>query len=743
MTSSWIFLPSALLKLSPSSLVGWVAVAVLALAGIFVAVFAYTRTLPELSPSRRWILTTLRGAVLALLLFMLLQPVLIRTRSETVLPGVLLLVDVSKSMGLKNDAGVTRLEEARRLTASVAGSLKKRNSKVEVFVERGARRVWPEGAHPPGDGTNLPALLLSGAQRHLKDNLQAILLFSDGVSTDRELPSLAGLSTVVYTVAVGDSSAGGDLRLDRVHYPPLAFRGEKIEIDAETVVEDARPGHGVALLMGGARVDSVSFSWPAGGGRFSLRFTVATDSLGLLRRSLRLRPLLGEALLENNEVELALQVRKERLHVMLVEGRPSWDFHFLRRRFAKDPRFLVEGVYRKKGGFGFAASDSAWTPPATLQEAKGVDVWVMASLDDLAGILPLAPGIEASVNAGAGMLTIFGEPRRRTLGPVPQRARELLPLVVEAGARWVDGEHRVELTATGISHPILDFPPAVGSAASRLSAMPPLWEAVHGVHPKADADVLLQLRGGDATTPLLVLSRFGKGITASWTAAPLWSWSYWRLGGQDNEDVYFALTGNLFFYLAEGGERTRLRLILPRSVVAAGEDLLVRGVVLDSRLQPDESSDLWLEWRKDDIVPGDSTAVATGRALMEEDPSTAGSRWLELPALPPGSYLFRVALEEHGGRIVSPWRSLLVDPYSVEYRRPRVDAAALSQIARAQGGRRIEAPDLERWAAQLPLKEKTRVQTRRLPLWASLVLFLPLILLLSLEWGLRRRWGLI
>ena len=84
-----------------------------------------------------------------------------------------------------------------------------------------------------------------------------------------------------------------------------------------------------------------------------------------------------------------------------------------------------------------------------------------------------------------------------------------------------------------------------------------------------------------------------------------------------------------------------------------------------------------------------------------------------------------------------------VDPYSVEYRRPGVDFAQLTAIARATGGRALTLDQLSAWAHDLPLRSKIKVTRERTALWASFRLFAPFLLLLSVEWMLRRRWGLI
>lgn len=728
----------------PHGAVDWTLVLLLVVVGLGVSYLAYHRTQPSLKLDRRWILRVLRAAALLLLLFMILEPILFSRHSKQIPPSVLVLVDDSGSMTLRTHGGSTRLQDARTLAELAQRQLEERSEKPKIFSAEGSRRLHRALQTGPKEGTNLPALLLSAAQSHLEDNLQAILLLSDGRSTDPELPSLRGLSLPVFTVAVGDSSGPGDLRLDRVHYPTVAYRGEELEITADAVVESANAGHASAILQGGARPDTLSFSWPKGGGRIPLNFVVKADSLGMLRRVLRLTPLPSEALQENNAIEIGAEILKDRLHVMLIESRPGWDFHFLRRRLAEDPRFEVEGVYRAADGWQKAGSDSSWTPPADAAAAEGIDAWVVLSLEDLARMSERAPGMIASVHEGAGLWVLFGEARGQPPTSLPRAAGELLPVELSEASRWKRARHQVRLLPAGIASPIFAFPGSVGDPTERLKQMPPLWDVVHGLTPKPEADVLLQAQDSEDTSPLLVLGSSAKGTVACWSAAPMWSWSFWRLGEREGEDVYRALVGNLIYYLAEGASRKRLQLILPRPVVARGEDALLRAVVLDSRRQPDESSDLWIEWRKDPGAAADSSGAVLGRALMQRAKSgPPGGRQLAIPPLPAGHYQFRLALEEKSGRIFSPWSSLTVDPYSVEYRHPGVDFAQLASIARSTGGREVEAAGLSAWARQLPLKPQVRVTRSRIALWASFKLFVPLLLLLSLEWMLRRRWGLV
>ncbi len=739
------------LRFGPSGVSGFLLMLGLALAAVAVALVAYRSTQPALTPGRRAILTGARTLALLIVLFMLAEPVWNQRKDVRVPPGVLLLVDDSGSMDIADADGSTRLEQATFLRDRARGALAQSSDDAQVWMGQGARRL--EVSTPAaesgggsrrsrGEGTNLPGLLLSSAQRHLEDNLSAILLFTDGVNTAANAPSLAGLNVPVFPVAVGDTVGSADVLLDRVRYPSLAYRGERIEVSAEVVARGGSAGATWAVLSrAGAPVDSVRVQWPDGGGRQPIRFEAVADSLGLMNLMLDVLPLEGESLTENNRVQVGMEVRKERLRITMVQARPSWDFHFLSRHATRDLRFDFQGVYRNENGWRVAGTDSTWTMPQRTEDATETDLWVVGSLSDFNDVLTNGPAIVSSVEAGAGLLVLAGRANRGAVRSLPQRAREVLPLWPGSSARWLRTRFSTEAAPAGRLHPVLAASSETGSVIDRLAELPPLWAVVSPAVVAQDADLLIEGSGAGSTYPLLAFRPHGAGRVASWVGTPLWSWSFWRLGQDDSEGVFNALMGNLFYFLAEGGERTRLRLHLPRPVLAQGQEATLRALALDQRLQPDAVHDVWLEWAQ--AAAPDSLLEPSGRARMNLDPDTAGGRVLPLPSLPAGEYRMRVALEEDDSRITSAWQPLLVDPYSVEFLDPRVDMPALAAIAAATGGRVLSASEVGEWSASVPLQAKQAVLTGRLDLWDSPWIFMPLIALLGFEWGMRKRWGLV
>ena len=734
---------------------GWgiLLLTVLLAGAVFVAFRAYRDTEPSLEPGPRRLLTGLRLLVLVLLVAMIAEPVLHRSRTVVTPPGVVVLVDDSESMSIANADGSTRAERAAAIASAVVDRLSERREEPRVWIERGSRRVESSIEQGRGvavqpiddtarDGTDVAGLVLSSVQRHIEDNLVAVVLISDGRSTTDRSPGLAGLDVPVWAVAVGDSAGPLDLRLDRVRYPTYVNQGDEVLVEAEVVADASTPGATrVRLLREGRVVESTEVSWPRDGGRAPVRFVVGADSLGVQRYEVEIERGSGEIVDRNNRIQVGFEVGKDRLRVLYVERSPSWNAHFLARHAARDRRVEWIGVHGAEDGLRIAGTDSTLRWPMEPELLRDIDLFVAGTLEDASFLLTDDTGVEASVRAGAGLLVLAGD--GASVSMLPAGSVDLLPLRPTLRSRWTSGEIRPEITAAGQTHPVLALGAELGDTDEWLGRVPPLRAALIPVELSPDADVLLRGVATRFSGPLLAVRTEGEGRVASFVGAPLWSWSFWRLGEVESEPFFRAWVGNLVAYLAEGGDRDRLRLQLPGPVVAQGDDVELRAVALDVRLRPDEASDVWLEWTVDVVDSLGAEMDVAGRMRMRGDPRTPGGRRLELPALPPGDYAVRVAVEDDGSTLVSAWQPLTVDPYSVEYRDPAVDRGALAALSRRTGGQTLEDVEAAAWAASVPLPDRQTVLAGRLDLWASPWLLLPLLGLLALEWALRKRWGLI
>jgi len=738
-------IPMASLSSSAAAGLLWLLLPLALVAAPWVAVRAYRDTQPRVQGPVRLMLMGLRVLVLWALLALLAEPVLFRSRTVHMNPSVLLLVDDSASMSVASVGGQTRFERALEQRGQAAQLLREFNGDTPVWFGEGSRRLARSGGpgsaatgSATGEGTDLRALLVSATQRHLEDELAAILLFSDGMATEDGLKvSLTGLNVPVWAVAAPDSAGPTDLGLRRVRYPSRVSRGDQLALEGEVQARAPAAGSTVLRLrQGGVVIDSLSVDWMAGTSRHDFRFVVRTDSVGYARYALEIAAAADEKVLRNNEQQIGVRVEKDRLRVLQLASTPDWDTHFLRHAVSADRRIQWDVVYRTPAGLRVAGTDSLLAWPLAADELDAIDLFVTGGSGGLSMVGGQRSGVLAAVREGAGLWIQLAS---ATTSPVwPRSIREIAPIVPGTGARWVYAESRVSLPAQARSHPVWAISSSAVDIDESLSRIPPLQARVAPVLLASDADLLLRASSARVNTPVLAVRREGRGRVAVFNGAPLWSWSFWRLYDEGNQAVFGEMVSNLVTWMAEGGDRQRLRLTVPRPVVSRGELSTLRALALDARLRPDTRHDVWLEWAR-----ADGSGEVVGRLRMDPDAATPGGRIADLGALPAGEYQLRCRLEDEAGSLETDWQPLTVDPFSVEFRDPRVDRPRLAALARATGGALIDDDDFEAWAQGLNLSRREVVLTGRVDLGAGFWLLVPLLVLLSLEWALRKRVGLI
>ncbi len=158
-----------------------VAAAAVMLAGVF-----YRRVLGPLLPSRWRFLLVLRAIAILLVVLLLFRPVLSLERDESRRRELVLLIDSSASMLTADDAtGSTRFDRARTRVLDWAGRLKREFAvHVLTFSERAESLDKPVALarlEPTGPSTSLIRALSAAAQAAPRRDIEAIVLFSDGI----------------------------------------------------------------------------------------------------------------------------------------------------------------------------------------------------------------------------------------------------------------------------------------------------------------------------------------------------------------------------------------------------------------------------------------------------------------------------------------------------------------------------------------------------------------------------------
>ena len=701
-------------------------------------VYLYYRREEELPARRRAVLAALRAVGLAVLVFVLAGPTL--SRDETVRRSrpLTILVDTSKSMSVEDsgpDANRARIDAARDALERVGPDLA---AKYDVRLYRFAAAAdflssSPSDVARDDVGRDARALAADGTATALGDALLqaapraapgAILVLSDGASNAgqterRAADALAKRGVSIFSVPFGRAGRP-NVAVKRVLGPRLLLCDEPSAFFAEVASTGASSPVPVALKENGRTVATADAA-PAATSLVRLNFKPASE--GDITYTIEAAALPAEENLADNAVTRTVRVAREKLKVLYVESEPRWEYRFIKNAVLRDER-IDPKLLLLSGDKELAAAPYAITAfPHARADLFKFDCIVIGDVSDQIFLPGDLDNMRAFVSeGGGGVLFISGanyDPARYSTGPLA----DLCPAdSIGAAAVSADG-YAISLTDAGATSPPLAL--SAGDQKAFWKTLPKiLWLA--RVRPRPGAAVLAESLPDKL--PVIIEQPFGRGRTMLIATDELWRWR--SLGG---DKYLYRLWAQLVRYI--GARRLSAGSSAGELVLSADEYPLGGTVSGTAYLENGFGMPF------DDASAEGFVEDSSGRRVnvtFSRQADAPGLYRTEFPCGAPGKYALNV--RGLAGFASAPF---VVAGRTVEDLSTEANPAALEGIAAATGGR-VLAPGrildiLTLFPPEMPPETRTRVT----PLWASYWILVPLAVLLSAEWYLRKRWGLM
>ena len=697
-----------------------------------------------------WVVAATGLLALAALLLAVLRPVTIETRGTSVGPAVLVLVDASRSVDLPLRAGGTRRDAMAKALGALAVRLGRVRARTLTFGEADPHPVdaLRGGAFSaaPERSSDLGAALRAVAAA-TDEPPDAIVVVSDG-RLDRPGPTdpgaaahalVAPLEVPIHTVAIAaEDLPDAAVRSVRtagaaVAHQPLritvevactgGIRCAELPITASELHHDGPP---VVRASGRVRVQD---------GVGSVDLEVTLDRAGKRILEIGIEPQAGDLVPGNDVRYLTMDVTRDRVRLLHVAGRPTYDVRALRTWLKGDASVDVVAFFILR-----THSDQVNATPDELALIKfpvdelftthlsSFDAVVLQDFDaEPYGLSRHLPSLANYVRRGGGLIMVGG-PNAFVSG---HYGRTALSQVLPVSLDGISGKDAVDLAT---------FEPRATSAGRRAPVLAPLRALVGEAWPEMPGTNVV----GDARPGSTVLLEHPSRTTASGKPMPVLA-----LGEYKN--------GRTIALTVDGSHR------LLFSAFAAGEagrghgalwDGLLGWLMRDPRFEPAVAE------LTRGCIAGEETALALRSAFGdgaqarltvsrmggEAPPRTfdvklpAGDEPTTVPigALDAGGYSAEVELLD--GRAAPSRYDFACEAGGEEWADSRPDGARLRAIAVATGGMALGIDDID----DLPLPEAAQVLSERhvkalLPPWALALLAAAFG---GAHWIVRRRAGL-
>lgn len=648
---------------------------------------------------------------------------------------------------------------------------------------------------------------LTGAIEHVLENsspesLAGILLFSDGRHNAAGLPEdslrqLAIQNSPLCAVPIGGREGPIDSSILSLNAPESIYLDDRVVIRSVAKM-DGLLGKKVRaqLLTDGQVVDEQEIEVTDVNFRSEIRFVHTPEAKGIIDYQVKLEPDEREIFQNNNTWDFKVAVTDDRTNVLLVDGYPRWEFRYLRNLFyGRDKSVHLQYVLLNPDTVSGMRAPPAVPADATRKfgDAEATELPKTAEdwqLFDVIILGDMAPNqltsldwraIDEAVTKRGALLVCVAGPRHMPHAFKSGVLRDLLPVTYEVG----DGDlfaspeqaYQVELTAAGRGHPVTSQSVSRSLNAELWAQFPPLrwrWQSATvkegaevlayaqsvsasdrggtdesdvGVSPDSVEQAIMKLtqqKEREQENALITTMRSGLGKVVMMNFDRTWRFRY-GVGDTYHHRFWGQLTRwGAGPNLRSGNEMVRVGT--DRLSYTPSDEISVTAKVLDVTRKPLMDEVVYanvyrgeqriarqrLEYRSDS-----SGLYQTTFAGFKEE----GEYRVELE----GDHIDRALSEDTSSGMTQIATELLVltNRNPIELAELTADRDFLNRAANMTNGQVAEVWQLDSLLNAFGAPKEILKERRNITLWDKWPLLVAFLVLVTLEWIMRRRGGLV
>jgi hypothetical protein len=751
----------------------------------------------DLSRGRRLALVGLRILVLMALAAMLVEPVLITSRRETVRSRLAMVFDDSESMRFADPytddskasslatslkipseggrSSVDRLRETPRLglvQKALGPNLEALGNGRDLYTYdlESASRAAPdlsartrklESIKPNRPVSPLGDALQGVLATHRGQPVAGLILATDGRSNAGEDPLRAAEAAVrqgipIFAIAAGADEGPRNIRLAEIEVSPVTFVRDPMNLAVVVEARGLKDAEATVVLE--QRVNDKDWE-PVGNQKVTLgedgilkraTFRITPRVVGQHEFRARVEDAGPELTLEDNVATAPVKVVRQQIRVLMIAGEASPEVQFLRNALMRDQQVeFAAWLQESDPGYRQSGDRPILRLPNDQAELNKYDALLLVD-PNMASLGPQWPEMITRFvgQEGGGLIFVAGELHSQQIFDVADAKAtgndwtRILPVVREPGLFRTEAEARIsslntytlDLTPEGRGDPVFAFHPDPIRNRAVLSSLPGMYWSFPVTRARPGATVLA--RHGDPR----MQNQYGRHVLlASQLYGP-------------GRTVFIGFDSTYRWrYLAEDhfdGFWARLVDRVGRNKALGGRfpfqvnlgkgvyrvgDQVTIGVRYAEAAAMAEAAELAAEL---EIAGQPPEPLRFER--VADDP---GLLTATFPAQQAGAYSLRIVAATAAGTgsdAKASTTTFRVEPPRREVDEPALNRPLLADLARLTGGRVFELADVGRLDDAIPMREVTRTLENRDELWDAPLLYAVIVLGLTGEWVLRK-----
>lgn len=686
--------------------------------------FYYKKTIPELPTKYKTLLFFLRVIVLISIVLSTGELAIEAITTRVQKPVTAIFVDNSKS--LQNDRNLV-LEKLPVIIQKVKNS----NQEIELFsFGDNVNQISADSLNSfdfNGHLTNISKALNEAIKNKSERNYQNLILITDGIYNSGENPlyQTEKLEIPMIILGVGDPKPKNDISIDDIITNDLIYAQNQTPVRVNIKSNGFENKQAtISFFEDKKLIDKKTFT--ISGNYQELDFIYIPETEGEKKLSFSISPIQGEFTEKNNFASKYIKVLSNKIKVLTIAGKPSYDLSFTNQVVKSNKDFQLETLIEKP--------DSDFYP--LFRNERFLD---SANVIFFIGF-PSPINSERFVKKVLAKIERDNTPIFILVNPdVDFNRLALFKNFIPFDWRSAFGTASqvfIDVPEEKSKNEILNI--ALSNSADVWNSLPPIFRVDREFIAKPESEILafFKIQNTRINQPLIISRNLNKHRSIAFIGFNIWRLKLLN-AMKEEESIYFdKFINNSIKWLTSKEMEKNLKVRLSKKIFDINEKINFVAQFYNDANQPIDDAQITL----DIFEKGSKVSTTLFKPLGNGIYST------EFENFNKGDFEF-IASTEFAGKRFSDNGRFSVTETELEFRDLTMREDLLKRMAAITNGAYVHISNSDEFIQNLNnyliKREKSKEFRNAFYAWNSSYLLLTIIFLLSLEWFLRKRWGLL
>ncbi|MBK0383440.1 hypothetical protein I5M32_10755 [Pedobacter sp. SD-b] len=691
-----------LISLLFNDLSAWLIIPCLFLGGGFAWLLYQKSNLDD--KNLKTILFATRFLTISVLSFLLLAPLLKSVKQRLEKPLIIIAQDASASISIAANPNFDSLKYHQDFKQLAKQLSKDYDVKVLNFGD-GVNAGFQ--FNQDQKQTDFSQLFSYIKNQYINQNIGALIFASDGIYNRGASPVSENNKQLfpIYTVALGDTIPKKDLVVSPINYNNLVYLGNDHEIEIPVSAFMAKGLNSVLkITTNDGQSKNIALNIDKENWNKTFKINLETKKKGIQKIVVQAAAIKNELTTQNNTQTIFVEVLDGKEKILILANAPHPDIAAIKQAIENNKNYEVKVAF---------ADDLP----------KNIKDYGLIIFHDLPSVDHPINQVFEQANQKSKWFIIGNQCNTSALS----QKQNLLNISGQSVSQEYLSVLNQDFTAFSLND----------STKTALNNLAPLNAPFGNYSLKLPGSILFYQQVGNVKTnaPLLAFANDAGVKTAILTGEGIWRWRLEDFEKNENHDAFDELISKSVQYLSAKDDQRKFRVYPSKNRFADNEQVILNAELYDDAYNLNNQPDVNID------IKGKS-----GKKYSFLFSRMGKSYQLNAGFLPADEYTFE-AKTKLGKNNFTATGSFLIEQLNIELMQTTANHQLLYNMAKTSGGEMVQARNLKKLAELIPKNEKVKTISYEEKSYDSLInlkwVFATIILLLSIEWFLRKRNGAI